>query len=155
MHPPPTARCIPQVDVTGIEPARGLCLQGLGLSTFDTHPTILFWLGNRRPRDGRTDALLLAWYQRFSGCTPRAVTCSFCGRLSHRPPTERALKLSARVGGLSVADVPLGAVTDHFGLVRPPGGFLRRRSKKHTSPPSKGEKEVNLFNDASVQKKHH
>ena len=139
----------------GIEPARGLCLQGLGLSTFDTHPTILFWLGNRRPRDGRTDALLLAWYQQFSGCTPRAVTCSFCGRLSHRPPTERALKLSARVGGLSVADVPLGAVTDHFGLVRPPGGFLRRRSKKHTSPPSKGEKEVNLFNDASVQKKHH
>jgi len=93
------------------------------------HPTILFWLGNHRPRDGRTDALLLAWYQRFSGCTPRAVTCSFCGRLSHRPPTERALKLS--------------------------GGFLRRRSKKHASPPSKGEKEVNLFNDASVQKKHH
>lgn len=45
------------VDVTGIEPARDLCLQGLGLSTFDTHPTILFWLGNRRPRDGRTDAL--------------------------------------------------------------------------------------------------
>lgn len=46
MHPPPAARCIPQVDVTGIEPARGLCLQGLGLSTFDTHPTILSWLGN-------------------------------------------------------------------------------------------------------------
>lgn len=45
------------VDVTGIEPARGLCLQGLGLSTFDTHPTILFWLGNRRPSGGRTDAL--------------------------------------------------------------------------------------------------
>ena len=120
-----------------------------------THPTILFWLGNRRPRDGRTDALLLAWYQRFSGCTPRAVTCSFCGRLSHRPPTERAPKLGARVGRLTVADVAQGAVTDHFGLVRPPGGFLRHRSKKHASPPSKGEKEVNLFNDASVQKKHH
>ena len=119
------------------------------------HPTILFWLGNHRPRDGRTDALLLAWYQRFSGCTPRAVTCSFCGRLSHRPPTERAPKLGARVGRLTVADVAQGAVTDHFGLVRPPGGFLRHRSKKHASPPSKGEKEVNLFNDASVQKKHH
>ena len=59
------------VDVTGIEPARGLCLQDLGLSTFDTHPTILFWLGNRRPRDGRTDALCRLECQRFSECTPR------------------------------------------------------------------------------------
>lgn len=31
---PPTARCIPQVDVTGIEPATA-CLQSPGLSTFD------------------------------------------------------------------------------------------------------------------------
>lgn len=61
------------VDVTGIEPAKA-SLQNVGLpNLLSTHPTILFWLGNRRPRDGRTDALLLAWYQRFSGCTPRAA----------------------------------------------------------------------------------
>ena len=140
------------VDVTGFEPATA-CLQSPGLSTFDH--TLRFFSGWGIIDPGADGRPLLAWCQRFSGCTPRAVTCSFCGRLSHRPPTERAPKLGARVGRLTVADVAQGAVTDHFGLVRPPGGFLRHRSKKHASPPSKGEKEVNLFNDASVQKKHH
>lgn len=45
------------VDVTGIEPAKA-SLQNLGLpNLLSTHPTILFWLGNRRPSGGRTDAL--------------------------------------------------------------------------------------------------
>ena len=95
--------------------------------------------------DGRP---LLVWRQRFSGCTPRAVTYSLCGRLSHRPTAERALKLSARVGGLSVADVVLGAVTDHFGLIRTPGGFFRLWLKNffHRLPaPARGKKERNHF----------
>ena len=32
-------------------------LQNPGLPPISTHPTILFWLGNRRPSGGRTDAL--------------------------------------------------------------------------------------------------
>ena len=60
------------VDVTGIEPAKA-SLQNLGLpNLLSAHPTILFWLGNLTQwrADGRP---LLAWCQRFSGCTPRAV----------------------------------------------------------------------------------
>ena len=123
-------------------------LQNPGLPPISTHPTILFWLGNRRPSGGRTDALCRLECQRFSGCTPRAVTYSLCGRLSHRPTAERALKLSARVGGLSVADVVLGAVTDHFGLIRTPGGFFRLWLKNffHRLPaPARGKKERNHF----------
>ena len=42
------------VDVTGVEPAKA-SLQNLGLpNLLGTHPTILFWLGNHRPRGGRT-----------------------------------------------------------------------------------------------------
>lgn len=45
------------VDVTVFEPAKA-SLQNLGLpNLLSTHPTILFWLGNRRPSGGRTDAL--------------------------------------------------------------------------------------------------
>ena len=122
MHPLPQRDAYP----SGCDGSRNRAIPGLqnpGLPPISTHPTILFWLGNLT--QGRTDALLPVCDWRFSGCTSRAVTCSFCGRLSHRPPTERTLKLSARVGGLSVADVPLGAVTDHFGLIRSPGGFFR------------------------------
>lgn len=122
MHPLPQRDAYP----SGCDGSRTRAIPGLqnpGLPPISTHPTILFWLGNLT--QGRTDALLPVCDWRFSGCTSRAVTCSFCGRLSHRPPTERTLKLSARVGGLSVADVPLGAVTDHFGLIRSPGGFFR------------------------------
>jgi len=62
------------VDVTGIEPATA-CLQSPGLSTFD-HTLRFFFpdyrLGNLTQgwADGRP---LLAWCQRFSGCTPRAA----------------------------------------------------------------------------------
>lgn len=61
------------VDVTGFEPAKA-SLQNLGLpNLLSTHPTILFWLGNRRPSGGRTDALCRLECQRFSECTPRAA----------------------------------------------------------------------------------
>ena len=46
-----------------------------------------------------------------------------------------APKLGASVGCLTVADVMFGAVADHLGLVRSPGGFLRRGPKHGVSPP--------------------
>lgn len=146
MHPLPQRDAYP----SGCDGSRTRAIPGLqnpGLLPISTHPTILFWLGNHRPRGGRTPCCRLEC-QRFSGCTSRAVTCSFCRRLSHRPPTERTLKLSARVGGLSVADVPLGAVTDHFGLIRSPGGSFRLWLKNFfhlLSAPSRGKKERNHF----------
>ena len=45
-------------------------LQNPGLLPISTHPTILFWLGNRRPRDGRTDVLLLASASGSRGARP-------------------------------------------------------------------------------------
>ena|GEM_PF-2069267 len=58
------------VDVTGFEPAKA-SLQNRGLpNLLSTHPTILFWLGNRRPRDGRTDVLLLASASGSRGARP-------------------------------------------------------------------------------------
>lgn len=79
------------VDVTGIEPAKGLCLQGLGLSTFDTHPTILFWLGNLTQwwADGRPVAGLSASVSRGARPEPpkqrKEITCSLSSRFLQAP----------------------------------------------------------------------
>ncbi len=56
MHPFPQRDAYP----SGCDGSRTRAIPGLqnpGLPPISIHPTILFWLGNRRPSGGRTDAL--------------------------------------------------------------------------------------------------
>lgn len=144
LHTAHYVRARSPVDVTGIEPAKGLCLQGLGLSTFDTHPTILFWLGNRRPSGGRTDALCWPGASGSRGARPgRHLTRAL-------PPTPSAPR-AVPTASTGTADelrkqVPNSSATT---ATRATSAALASHAfgddSHHLPAPSRGKKERKLF----------
>lgn len=143
-------------------------LQNPGLLPISTHPTILFWLGNRRPSGGRTDALCWPGASGSRGARPEPSFVSVITSLPRKQPT---LLGSTCVATDTVRTSYLSSALVHFALlgggvaslngfscaaIRSCGPVGEKAHEVFTSfPPHLGAKKAKPFNSASVQERYH